>query len=96
MGWLIPENETFFQKKLKSNYPNCKLVIYFEDIIASRNNRLDLDLIEKYFDLAISYDKKDAENNGLYYYPTFFSHVELDDIQELEKNRSVFYWSCKR
>jgi len=82
MDYLKPWNERFF-RYLNSIYPNSKLVIYFEDIVASRNtkhgNALALGLIDKYFDLAVTYDKGDALKYGFDYYPTFMSKIELNN-----------------
>lgn len=77
MGWLVPKNKPLFEK-LKRRYPDCKFVVYFEDIVASRSY-LDMSLIDKYFDLAITYDEGDAERHGFVYFPTFMSKITLKD-----------------
>lgn len=94
MEWIIKDNESFF-KRLKCEYPTCKMIVYFEDIIASRNNRLDLDLIDKYFDLAISYDKTDAKFYGFDYYPTFYSKIVLPNDKRLIKTDASFIGAAK-
>lgn len=60
---------------LKQNYPNAKLVLYLEDIVASRpafDHKLEV-----YFDEIITYDKGDSDKYNYRYYPTFMSKIEI-------------------
>lgn len=96
---LRKENESFF-KYLKKQYPGCKLVIYFEDIIASRGkeggNILRLDYIDKYFDLALSYDKVDSEKYGFLYYPTPYSVIVIKDNPYIPQSDLFFCGAAKQ
>lgn len=73
MGWLVNSREPFF-KFLKRKYKDCKLVLYFEDLVSSRSS-LNLGLIDKYFDLVLTYDKGDADKFHFVYCPTFLSKI---------------------
>lgn len=96
---LRKENKSFF-KYLKAQYPDSKLVIYFEDIISSRtkdgNNLLQLDFIGKYFDLALTYDKGDSERYGFLYYPTPYSVMEINDNPTIKQSDLFFCGAAKQ
>ena len=93
MGWLVKENEPFFEI-LKMNYPDCKLLIYFEDLVSTRGY-LDLSLIKKYFNLAISYDEEDAKRHNFYYYPTFLSKIDVNDNPDIANSDACFIGAAK-
>lgn len=92
-------NETFFLY-LRKNYPGCKMVIYLEDIIASRTrngkNPLRLDFIKKYFDLALSYDKGDCQKYGFLYYPTSYSVFNIDNNPKIANSDLFFCGAAKQ
>lgn len=96
---LTSSNESFF-RYLRKNYPGCKMVIYLEDIIASRTrngkNTLRLDFIERYFDLAISYDKGDCQEYGFLYYPTSYSVVNINNNSDIDNSDLFFCGAAKQ
>ena len=93
MSDLRRNKEPLF-KYLKKQYPGCRMVMYFEDIVASRGpvgkSYLDFNLLDKYFDLAISYDKNDCKKYGFHYYPTSYSVQEISDNEAIQQS-DVFY-----
>nr|MBP7472252.1 hypothetical protein [Prevotella sp.] len=54
-------------KLIKEKYPKAKLVLYLEDIRASRG-WYDRSILQ-YFDKVISYDKGDSQKYGFSYFP---------------------------
>lgn len=73
MRWLKPIHEHIF-KKLKQQHPDAFIVVYFEDIVKSGNGSLDMSMLDRYADLVISYDQRDAKEYGFLFYPTFMSY----------------------
>jgi len=63
---------------LRKTYPSSKLVIYYEDRVESFSNRVfpDNDLKGR-FDLLVSYDKVEAAQYGMRYYPTTASKIDV-------------------
>lgn len=76
MDWIKNENVKLFLY-LRKKYPNCKMGVYFEDLVSSRP-LLDMSLL-RYLDFGISYDQKDAAKYHLLYHPTFMSKIEIID-----------------
>lgn len=93
MSDLRRNKEPLF-KYLKRKYPGCKMVMYFEDIVASRGpegkSYLDFSLLDNFFDLAISYDKNDCEKYGFLYYPTSYTVQDIPDDDSIQES-DVFY-----
>lgn len=75
MRWLI-KGRGFFLEYLKHKYPNCKMIVYFEDLVNTKP--IDLQLINKYIDFAISYDENEAQKYGFLYYPTPYSKKAIN------------------
>lgn len=99
MTELNEGNESFF-KYLQKHYPGSKMVLYFDDIIASRNlmgkSLLRLDFIAKYFDLTLSYDLGDCEKYGYLYYPTSYSVVDIAERPEMKSSHLFFCGAAKQ
>ena len=93
MDWLKSESESLF-RRIKKN-PKNRIVIYFEDIIASRNS-LDLTFLSKYVDLAVTFDQLDAAKYGLEYYPTFMSKLSEDENNILQLSDACFFGASKK
>lgn len=93
MSDLYPTRKCFF-KYLKNRYNGCKLVMYFEDIVKSREkngkNHLDFETLKEYFDMVISYDRSDSEKYGYLYFPTPYSRIELQSDDNMGKS-DVFF-----
>lgn len=79
MDWITKENIKLFTG-LRKKYSDCKLVVYFEDLVSSRPN-FDMGLL-KYFDFGISYDQLDSVKYNLLYHPTFLSKIEVNPCSE--------------
>lgn len=95
MTWLNPVYEPFFLY-LKSTFSNCMIVLYLEDIISSRaEGAFSYDILNKYIDKVISYDKNEAINNGYYYYPTFMSKIALPHNSNSQKKDLFFCGAAK-
>ena len=75
------------------------MVMYFEDIVASRGPKetsyLDFTLLDKYFDLVISYDKGDCKKYGFLYYPTPYSVQQIPDNPKIEESDIFFCGMAK-
>ena len=83
-----------FDKYLRKIYPNCKLVIFYQDLITRRRNSL----FEKYrdrFDLVLSFDQKDARDYGLVYYPLVYTPEEYETEGELPRSDVFFVGKAK-
>lgn len=80
--------------KLKSN-PNVKLVAYFEDLVSSRKG-IRFDLLNKYFNLVLTYDQGDAEKYGFTYYPSFLSKIPQNSNVEIARSQACFYGAAKK
>lgn len=66
---------TDYLEYIKKNNPQCKLVLFMQDVVASLPY-YDIADYKKRFDLVLSYDKQDCERYGLVYHPTPYSHYE--------------------
>jgi hypothetical protein len=73
---------------LRNKYPDCKILLYLEDILHSRSD-FNFELL-KVFDKVITYDKGDADRCKILYYPTFMSKLNLEVI-ESEKTNACFW-----
>lgn len=81
-------------KFLRKKYPNAKLVLYLQDIIASRQD-YDVNGAREVFDLIISYDKGDSAKYGLSYYPTPFSNVVVPHNDNIPSSDVYFCGKAK-
>lgn len=97
MTSLTRYNEPFF-KYLKANYPGCKLVVYFDDIVSAFKKvwSFDYSLADKYFDLKISYDEGDCKRYGFLFYPTPYSVVEIKDNPTISQSDLFFCGAAKQ
>lgn len=87
MDWCKDKYVPLF-KILRRRYPECKILLYLEDILKSRTD-FNYELL-KMFDKVITYDKGDADRFKLLYYPTFMSKLNLEVI-ESEKTNACFW-----
>lgn len=74
---------------LRKTYPNVKLVLYMQDIVA-RTKGQDLNTISEQFDLLLSYDKGDATVYEMEYYPTPMSYVPINPTRDLP-NSDIYF-----
>lgn len=94
MDVLLPQYIPLFEQ-LRAGYPGCRLVVYLIDLLASRYGALEVPLIGQYMDLALSYDKQEAERYGLAYYPTFMSRLPVPDDPGLDDSDFCFIGAAK-
>lgn len=83
-----------FDKYLRKKYPDCKLVIFYQDLIVGKKKTL----FEKYrdrFDLILSFDQKNASDYGLIYYPLVYTPEEFETEGELPKSDVFFVGKAK-
>lgn len=90
----ISNDYTTLFSNLKKN-PNVKFVMYFEDLVSSRKG-IRFDLLNKYFDLVLTFDKGDAEKYGFTYYPSFLSKLEKIPDNNLHTSQACFYGAAKK
>lgn len=96
MSSMLKGREPLF-RYLKRRYKGCKLVAYLGDVVASRPYA-DLSLLDKYFDLVLSFDKKDCEDyrqHHLLYYPTMYSRQEIPETPALPESDVFFCGKAK-
>lgn len=94
MRWLKPQNEFLFSL-LKSRIPGCTIIIYFEDLVETGKGSLDYDILKKYADIVISYDKNDALKYGFHYYPTFMSNLN-SDLEHIRVKYDVCFYGADK
>ena len=94
MDVLLPQYIPLFEG-LKKRYPSCKMVVYLIDLLASRKGALDTSLIDRYMDLGISFDKKEAATFSLLYYPNFISKLEIADDPSIPESDFCFIGAAK-
>lgn len=70
---------------LKSKYPNCKCIMFLTDTVDSYYKifrfhyagQFDISYLKEKFDVILSYNMYDAEKYGFYYYPLWYSSVQI-------------------
>lgn len=78
---------------LKNEYPEAKMILYFQDLIKT-HPKLIIDDIKEQFDLVISYDRFEAEKNNIEFYPAVYSRPEIDSY-DLNNNTVLFLGKAK-
>lgn len=81
---------TSYLDYLRRRYPNVKLVLYMQDIVASLPY-YDIKSYKKKFDIVFSYDKGDCEKYNLVYYPTPFSKIDIDKLPKVDEDIDVYF-----
>lgn len=81
---------TSYLDYLRRRYPNVKLVLYMQDIVASLPY-YDIKSYKKNFDIVLSYDKGDCEKYNLVYYPTPFSKIDIDKLPKVDEDIDVYF-----
>ena len=79
---------------LRRNYPNVKVVLYMQDLVA-RNRYLNFEKCRNQFDEIFSYDKSDCFKYGLKYHPTPMSKVEQPLSMNTKPSDFFFCGSAK-
>lgn len=81
---------TSYLDYLRKRYPNVKLVLYMQDIVASLPY-YDIKSYKKNFDIVLSYDKGDCEKYNLVYFPTPFSKIDIDKLPKVDEDMDVYF-----
>lgn len=83
-----------FDKYLRKTYPNCKLVIFYQDLIKGKWKKY-FEKFKDRFDLILSFDQKDAEDYGLIYYPLVYTPEEYEVEDVLPRSDVYFVGKAK-
>lgn len=73
---------------LKKRLSNAKRVFYAQDIL-KKSGIDDIPAYLKQFDMVISYDKGDAEKYGMFYYPTPFTIIPINEDKKYQSD--IYY-----
>lgn len=76
--------ESSYIQYLKSVFPDCRVVLYLQDIVAS-NSLFNIGRYREIFDMIISYDKEDSRKYHLLYFPTPYSNYQFSITDSEEK-----------
>lgn len=85
---------TKFLKYLKRTYHNCKLVIFFQDLVA-QSLKDKFDEIADMFDLKLSFDQADAKKYEMIYHPLVYSKIEIPIDTYIEPCNVYFLGKAK-
>lgn len=83
-----------FVSYLKKKYKNCRLVFYYNDVIATCEPS-KFEAIKSVFDLVLTFDKREAEKYGISYYGVVHSKAEPAE-EETAEDSDVFYVGSDR
>ena len=73
-------------EKLRKNFANCKIVYFFQDLVSKDKNKKEFLLNHRNIaDAIISFDCKDAEEYGLFFY-----NIPYSTPVQLESGKNVF------
>ena len=83
-----------FISHLRRTYPNCKIVMFFQDLV--RKSKYECpERIKEQFDLVLSFDQDDCKNYGFEYYPLVYSAVSVQDDPDLKESDIYFVGKAK-
>lgn len=71
---------------LRKQYPGCKCVLYYQDIIPTHTQFQQGESLLSKFDKVITYDKQEAAERNILYYPTSFSQPKLNKDNVIEQD----------
>lgn len=83
---------------LRYQYPKCKLVLYFMDLVDAHYARCHgfcLDDIRKNYDLVLVYNKADAEKYGFQYYSGHISKLPVTKSKNYPRSDAIFVGRAK-
>ena len=79
---------------LRRKHPNCKIVMFFQDL-AEKNKYKYPEKLKEYFDLILSFDQQDCEKYGWLYYPLVYSDIEVEDDPDIGESDIYFVGKAK-
>ena len=77
-SWLLEYNGGEYIRRLRKQYPSCKIVLYLGDLISSYV-RFDVNFFLSNCDHVISYDADDSSRYHLIYAPLPYSKVSIPE-----------------
>jgi len=83
-----------FVEYLKDKYLNSKFVYFYQDLV-SLPRELSVSQIESKFDMLLSFDQKDAEKYGLFYYPLVYSPFDVPEDENIKQSDIYFVGKAK-
>lgn len=83
-----------YAEYLRKKYPRCKLVAFYQDLVAQEKS-ISIEDVKNKLDLVLSFDQKDASDYGLIYYPLVYTPEELETEGELPKSDVFFVGKAK-
>lgn len=94
MDALLPQYIPLFNV-LRNTYPQCRFALYLIDLVSSRKGALDVSMIKRYMDVAVTYDKTEAKTYDLLYYPNFISKLEIEEDPQIPESDFCFIGTAK-
>jgi len=83
-----------FIQHLRIKYDKCKIVLHYTDLLSSYS--FNVKTAMQYFDVIISFDKKEASNNNFFHYDEqFFSVYDVEKNLILPQSDVVFIGKAK-
>lgn len=81
-NWLRMESVTHLLPYLRSLYKDATIVCFMQDLLPSIKDLytgeiISVDYLNEYCNLVVTYDEKEACEQGIAYFPTVFSPLEL-------------------
>lgn len=79
---------------LRKKYPDCKVVLFCQDLIAHALPYRTKEICAK-MDICLSFDHADAEKYGMYYYPLVYSPYDVPEDDSIEESDVYFVGKAK-
>ena len=74
-----------FSKKLKTKFPDCRIVYYFQDLISQDvSKQVFIKNIPSQIDLVYTFDYADAENYGLEFHDIPYSYPQKESCENVQ------------
>lgn len=93
--WMMYDYMRDYVKWLRKEYPGCKLVAHYIDIVSTFPEKSRPDDIRDSFDLLISYDKGEAEEYNMLYHPTVYTEAKLSKPNNTPQTDVFFVGAAK-
>lgn len=93
-SWLLKYRDGLYIKKLKSQYSNCKVVLYLWDLISSYY-KFDVDFFKSRCDTILTYDLGDSQKYQLTYCPVPYSKIDVEEDPKIEEFDVYFCGKAK-
>ncbi|MCR5586441.1 MAG: hypothetical protein K6F77_02815 [Lachnospiraceae bacterium] len=84
-----------YREYLKKHYPGCHIILFLTDIVASFKS-FDLEKIEQFSDLVLTYEAKDAATYGFKYYPDVYSKLASETLDSEYEECDLLFAGYKK